>query len=245
MNLTDIRTIAAKDLWVALHRRATVITLLLFPLLAALGLNAVLRFSGQRSGGIPAGRLPSLLDAFLFFFVIGAATLPTGIAAYSLVGEKVERSLEPLLATPARDTDILLAKSLAALLPPITASWLGAVLFMVLADAQTHTKLGHAYFPNTSATLVVLLVMPLAAALAVMINVLVSSRTVDVRTAQQIGALPALPFAALYVLSEVGAITLTTTATLLVCAGLAVLVVAMFFAGRAIFNREEILTRWR
>lgn len=245
MNLADIRTIAAKDLWIAMHRRATAVTLMAFPLLVAFGMNAVLRYGGARHGGIPVSTLPGLMDSFLFFFVIGAATLPTAIAAYSLVGEKMERSLEPLLATPASDTDILLAKSLAALLPPIAATWIGAALYMILADLQTRGRLGLTYFPNGSALLVVLLVIPLAAALAVMINVLVSTRTVDVRTAQQIGALPALPFAAIYVSSEVGAFTLTTGSTLVVCGALVLAVVGMFLAARAVFGREEILTRWR
>ncbi len=36
------------------------------------------------------------MNAFSFWFVIGAAFLPVTIASYSLVGEKVQKSLEPL-----------------------------------------------------------------------------------------------------------------------------------------------------
>ncbi|MCV2394936.1 ABC transporter permease subunit [Actinotalea sp. M2MS4P-6] len=245
MSLADVRTIAAKDLWVALHRRATVGTIALFPLIAGVGLGIVVRYIVHRAENIPADVLTGLLDSFLFFSVIGAATIPTGIAAYSLVGEKVERSLEPLLATPVSDGDILVGKFLAAWLPSIGATWVGMAVFMTLADLQTRDLLSGAYFPTGPSMLTAFVVVPLAAALGVAISVLVSARANDVRTAQQIGALPALPFAALYVTSEVGGIDLDTETMLWVCAVLVVLVAGLLWAARAMFNREDILTRWR
>ncbi len=244
MSLSDVRTIAAKDLWVALHRRATVMTIVLFPAIAALGLGFVVHYIMSKAASLPPEALTGLLDSFLFFSVIGAATIPTGIAAYSLVGEKVERSLEPLLATPASDADILLGKFVAAWVPAVVVTWLGMAAFMTLADLETRTVLGGVYFPNGPAMLTMLVVVPLAAALSVAISVLVSARVTDVRTAQQVGALPALPFAALYVTSEVGAITLDTTTMLWVCVALVVLVAALMWAARATFNRDDILTRW-
>ena len=245
MNLADVVTITGKDLRTATQRRSIRTSLLLLPLIGAIGLPLVLRLAGRKTGGVPAAALPPLLDAFLFFFVIAAATLPTAIAAYALVGEKMERSLEPLLATPVSDEDVLLGKSLAAFLPSVVVTWLGALLFMVITDVESHATLGYVYFPNASALVVLLLVVPLASALSVGISVIVSSRATDVRSAQQIGALPALPFAALYVAAEIQAVTLTASTLLLVSAVLVVIVVALFFAARATFSREEILTRWK
>ncbi len=245
MRTRDIAAIAGKDLRTALVRRSIRISLIMFPLLAALGFPLVLRSVERKTGGIPAATLPHLLDAFAFFFVIAAATLPTAIGAYALVGEKIERSLEPLLATPVTDVDILLGKSLAAFIPSVLATWVCTVLFMVIADLQTHATLGYAYFPNPASWVLLLVLVPLAAALSVVINVLVSARVTDVRSAQQIGALPAVPFAALYVSAEIGAITLDTATILIVSAILVVIVVGLFVAARSTFNREEILTRWK
>ena len=245
MNVRDVTTIAAKDLRTATARRSIRVTLVLFPLIAALGFPLVLQSAGRKTGGIPASALPTLLDAFLFFFVIAAATLPTAIGAYALVGEKVERSLEPLLATPVSDEDILLGKSLAAFIPSVLVTWICAALFMAISDVQTHATLGYSYFPNSSAWLLVLLVVPLAAALSVVINVLVSARATDVRSAQQVGALPALPFAALYVAGEIKAITLAGWTLVVVAGVLVVVVVGLFATARSTFSREEILTRWR
>ena len=241
MNYRNVATIAAKDMGIVMTRRSVRLSLILLPLGVAIGLPQVARFAG---GGIPAGLLPGFLTAFLFFFAVTAAMLPVAIASYSLVGEKVERSLEPLLATPTTDGEILLGKGIAAFAPPIAAIWIGGVVFMALSDQETHARLGHAYFPNATALLILGVFVPLMAVLSVEYSVLVSARSTDVRAAQQAGMLILLPAAALYVLAEIGAITLDP-ATLAVAAGiLAAIDLAMAFASRATFRREEILTRW-
>lgn len=246
MRLTDVLTIAGKDVWVTMRRRSIVAALALFPLLVGLGLPLVLVFAGRKTGGLPpADVLTRLLPSFQFFFVIGAATLPTAIASYSFVGEKVERSLEPLLATPVSDVDILLAKSLAAVVPSVVSMWLGVTVFMTVADIQAHDTLGYWFFPNTTAAIAMLLLVPLVATVSAEVSVLVSARASDVRSAQQTGTLVVIPFAALYVASELGAITLDPGSMLALAVVLIVVAVALFFAARTAFNREEILTRWK
>ena len=51
--------------------------------------------------------------------------------------------------------------------------------------------------------MVLLMVTPLAAVFAVEVNVLVSARVNDVRTATQLGSLVVLPLFAIYLLSEI------------------------------------------
>jgi ABC-2 type transport system permease protein len=82
-----------------------------------------------------------LINSFSFWFVIGASLLPVGIASYSLIGEKVQKSLEPLLATPTTDEEILAGKSIAAFIPAILSNYLGAVIFMLLINKFTFSKL--------------------------------------------------------------------------------------------------------
>lgn len=244
MNASDIVTIARKDLWVALHRRATRLSLVLFPLIVAIGLSAVVgRVVGRPR--VSPEVLSQLAEAFLFFFVIEAAVLPTAIAAYSLVGEKVERSLEPLLATPVTDRDMLLGKALAAWLPTVLATWAGAVLFMIGADWQTRSSPGVTTLPNSTAWVILALVIPLTALASVLVSVLVSVRATDVRSAQQVSALIVLPFAGIYVTSEIGVLTLDPPSLLWLALALAVVDVVLFLLARAAFDREEILTRWR
>lgn len=237
--------VAAKDLGIVRKKRSLLLSILAFPLGAAVGLPLVVEFVGRRSGGIPAAILPGLLNSFSFFFMIGAVALPTAIASYSLVGEKVEKSLEPLLATPTTDGEILLGKAVAAFLPPLLAIYLGAGVFMGLCDAITRPALGHFYYPNGTIAALLLTVTPLSCLLAVEASVLISSRASDVRSAQQMAGLLVLPFAAIYVAAEVGAIPLDIVHLLEIAGGLLLVDAVLFMAMRATFRREEILTRWR
>jgi ABC-2 type transport system permease protein len=238
-----VATIAAKDLRILVTKRSIRVPTVIFPLAAAVGLPLVVRYAG--GGRIPAEVLPRLFDAFTFFFVFPAMVLPAAIASYSIVGEKVERSLEPLLAAPVTDGEILLGKTIAAFVPPIVATWAGSVLFMALCDQLTRHRLGHPYFPNATAAVILAVVMPLAAILSVEFSVLVSARVSDVRAAQQFGALAVLPFGAVYVMLEIGVFALTRPALGIMAGILVAIDLGLFFAARATFRREEILTGWK
>jgi ABC-2 type transport system permease protein len=239
MNWQNVATIARKDLTVMMTRRSLRIGLLVLPLGLAILFSQIVAH-----GSFASGSLPQTLNAFLFFFMIYTGALPATIASYSLVGEKVERSLEPLLATPASDSEILLGKGLAALLPPLAAIWAGMFLLMGLCDAYTRTTLGYLYFPNWMAAVTVFGVAPLLATMAVGFSVLWSARVSDVRTAQQLAALTAIPGAGLYIALISGAFSLDLASLAVMCGALAVADTALAFAARAVFHREEILTRW-
>jgi ABC-2 type transport system permease protein len=171
--------------------------------------------------------------------------MPVGIASYSLIGEKVQKSLEPLLATPTTDEEILAGKSIAAFLPAMCANFIGAVLFMVLADLFTYRTLTYLYYPNWDIALILFLVAPLACLLGVGYNVLISSRMNDVRTAQQLGVLILFPFGAVYLLSELRVLTLTTPNLSIMAAVLLVIDGIVFYLVKATFQRDEILTKWK
>jgi len=244
MRISKAWIIAAKDLRIFRRNKTVLRLVILFPLIVSIGLPMVIHFAGPNHGGIALSRLPTLLNAFSFFFIIGAAYLPTFIASYSLVGEKVEKSLEPLLATPITDSELLLGKSIASFLPSIVALYIGAAIFMLLNDLFTHQTLGYYYFPNWTMGIILLLVAPLAAILSVEMSVIISSRTTDVRAAQLLGGLIAPPFVAIYVVSEIGSITLNTNNLFIIAAVILLVDVILFFISTKTFQREEILTKW-
>jgi ABC-2 type transport system permease protein len=244
MDLQNVWTVASKDFSVLRMKKSIVYTIVAFPLGMAIGLPAVVWLVEIRNA-ISFVALFPLFNAFNFFFIIVASTLPAGMSSYSIVGEKVEKSLEPLLATPATDGEILLGKSLASFLPSIGATYFGAAIFMVLIDVITHQQLGYLFYPNWDAGVFILLAAPLACLFSVELNVIVSARVSDVRTANQFGGLLVIPFAALYVLGEINVVQLTANNLLIISAVLLLVDVLLFFVSRSTFRREEILTKWK
>jgi ABC-2 type transport system permease protein len=235
--------IAAKDFKTFRKKKGILYLVAFIPLYVAILIPVVIGYVGQKK--TPA-ELMVLLPAFLFLYVILGSYLSTPIASYTIAGEKLEKSLEPLLATPTTDSEILLGKGAAAFLPPLAATLGGSALFMLLMDLTTEGKLGYYYFPDWNSAIVILLLLPLALLMSVQINVIVSSWVTDIRAGQQLGALTVVPFIGLYVAGEVDFINLGDATNLAVIAGaLVVADVLLFFLSRATFRREEILTKWK
>lgn len=236
--------VASKEFSVYRTKTYILYSVVILPIALSLGLPAVIWLSEMR-GGFPLAVVPVLLNAFSFFFIILASIIPTMLASYSFVGEKVERSLEPLLATPATDGELLLGKGLAAFLPSIGAVCAGAVLFMGASDAVSRGVLGYLYFPNWGSGIILLLAVPLATVLSIEANVIISSMVGDVRAAQQVGSLVALPTGGVYVLAEVNFVSLNVTDLLLISVAFLGMDVALLLVSKATFRREEILTKWK
>jgi ABC-2 type transport system permease protein len=245
MKLSKVWIIAEKDFAIFRKKKSIIYSVALFPLFVSISLPLIVQFIGSKSGGIPAEALPTVLNAYSLFFITGAVTLPTAIASYSLVGEKVQKSIEPLLATPTTEREILLGKSIAAFLLPIAALYIGAVIFMVLIDSLTYSTLGYFYFPNWNMGIIMALVAPLGSILAIEFDILVSSRVSDVRAAQQLGGIVALPFVGIYVLAEASIFSLESSNLLIISASLVAIDVILFYISEELFRSEKILTKWK
>jgi ABC-2 type transport system permease protein len=236
--------VARHDMHLFRQKRGILVGIVAYPLGVGIGFPLLVALILAKGHADASAWLPTYLDAFSFWFVIGAASLPTTIAAYSIVGEKVSKSLEPLLATPTTDGEILVGKGLAAFLPTAIGTWSGALLFQVLIDLETRGVLGYLYYPNWEMVVSLFVLMPLAALLAIEASVVISSRVTDVRSAQQYSGIIILPLILVYVASEV-VLTLNVSTLLLLGAALAVVVLALYATSVRTFHREEILTRWK
>lgn len=248
MRFSQSWIVTSKDFATFRKKRNIIYSTFIIPFVVSFLFPFVIQYAEGKNGGngMPASELVVLLPAFTFFYLILAGLIPTTIASYSLVGEKVEKSLEPLLATPTTDGEILFGKGVAAFLPPLAAILSASVIFMGLTDAVTLGRLGYYFFPNWNAAIVLFLMAPLATVLSVEWNVLISSRVSDVRIAQQIGMLLILPFAGIYVGGELNLIPLGDTNTLVIISLILALVDLLFlYVVQATFRREEILTKWK
>lgn len=245
MDLQNAWNVALKDFKIYRKKTSVIYATVALPFIVGVAFPSILDYSMHNAKRVlgPAAVI-TLMDSFSIWFLVGAVIIPTAIASYSLVGEKIQKSLEPMLATPMSDGDILLGKTISGLIIPVAALYAGSILYMGLMDYFTQGLLGYLYYPNWSIG-VILLGAPLASLLSVEINVIISSRLNDVRTAQQLGSLVVLPFIGFYFASELNFFPLNNENLAIIAGGIAVFDGVMFFVARATFQREEILTRWR
>jgi ABC-2 type transport system permease protein len=180
------------------------------------------------------------LTLLLLVPVTGAITF----AGHSLVGEKLGRSLEPLLASPLTTVELLIGKVIGALIPSLAVMAVTFALYLL--------GIGLLAEPGVLGAMVDLRTLllvgglgPMASLVALQVGVLVSARVNDPRTAQQFGALLILPLTGLFMAQMAGVFVLTTGMMLTLLAGLVVVWALLLALGVWLFDRETILTRWR
>lgn len=223
---------------------------ILFFMHMELGRTGTLRSSsplpGYLAGYDPAdGVLIMMLNQFVVYFLMVPLALPIYIAAFSVIGEKQSRSLEPLLATPIRTWELLAGKAIAAVVPPVVASWVSYALFALGARFLVTSAAYTAVVVNPLWLLAMLTLSPLFALLSVLAGVIASSRMNDPRAAQQWSALFILPVVGIGMAMMFGVIA--TSMELLLVGSVAVLLLDLIALRLAVrlFQREAILTRWK
>jgi ABC-2 type transport system permease protein len=192
--------------------------------------------------GPEAGVQVFLFQQFLLMLLLIPVTGSMAFASYSVIGEKQNRTLEPLLATPLTTAELLLAKTVAALAPSLAIMVATSVLFFGgIAFLAAPGVLAAMLTPRTAAVLFAL--GPLASLVALQLAVVVSSRVNDPRTAQQVGVLIILPITGLMVAQFSGAFVLTIPVVGTICLVLIAISIALTIIGAVVFDREAILTR--
>lgn len=182
---------------------------------------------------------------FMTLFLLMPLIIPVSIAAYSIVGEKVQRSLEALLATPVTTAELLLGKCVAAVLPAVAATWLSFVVFAVGARIFAVSDLVFSRLITGVWLMVVLLFSPLLSGLGVGLSIIMSSRVNDPRAVEQSIGMLVIPVLGLFIAQLTGIVTLNYV-TVLIGSLLLLLVDAVTMrAAVRLFDREAILTRWK
>lgn len=206
----------------------------------------IMALAGEMCAGLSAMDCSYVytLNMFVLMFMILPVAIPVTIAAYSIVGEKTTRSLEPLLATPITTPELLGAKIIAAAVPAIIGTWIAFGLFLIGVKIMATPAVFGEFF-KVHWLLAIFFVSPLLAILSTCIAVIVSSRVTDPRVAEQLSAVVILPVILLVIGQSVGLILIDRR--IMLWLGLVVLVLDALLLWLAIrlFQRETILTRWK
>lgn len=189
---------------------------------------------------VSSSKLDTRIGISLLYMLLIPAIVPSALAAYSVVGEREQGTLEPVLTTPISREEFLIGKALAALLPTLLVAYAIFGIFLAATALFAHAGIVSAVFSG-SHILIQLLFTPLIAGWAIWIGIAISSRVTDIRAAQQLSVFASLLPLAVVALMSLNVITPSTDLAL----GLAAVLLAVdglaWRAVAAMFDRERLL----
>ena len=266
--MNKIQTIIRKEWAEVFKNRMVIFTVIFLPLLMTaipLGIIYSTRGTASAAGNAVSNQLPSemtqslcpnglsgsecfqvfMVSEFMMLFMLVPVAIPVTIAAYSIVGEKTTRSLEPLLATPITTLELLVGKCLAAVIPAILATYAAFGIFALGTWVIVANKMLLAALLDTRWLLAIFVVGPLLALLAVIFSLMISSRVNDPRVAEQISMIIILPVLAGFFGQVAGLFVLNKAIISVVALVMLGLDILMVYLATRVFQREQILTRWK
>jgi ABC-type Na+ efflux pump permease subunit len=234
MSRRRVRAIFRKELRDYRRNGHIVATMIILPLIFVIPpLINVFALSAQAA--IAVGRQDPLL------YLLGIpALVPATIAAFSVVGERQQGTLEPVLSTPIRREEFVLGKALSTLVPSLGVAYLVYALTVLAIVLFARPAVSSALLQSQD-VLAQLAFTPLVAAWSIWLGIAISTRSSDVRVAQQLGTLANLPSVVVVALIAYNVIHASVGLALGAAALLLFLDVAGWRMTAAIFGRERLI----
>ncbi|MBV9195394.1 MAG: ABC transporter permease subunit [Solirubrobacterales bacterium] len=168
------------------------------------------------------------------------ALIPAALAAYAVVGERQQGTLEPVLSTPIRREELLLGKALAVLVPAVGVAYVVFGVFIGLVALFAHRGVASALIRGPD-ILAQIIFTPLLAAWSIWVGIAISTRASDLRVAQQLSILASLPTIALTTLISLDVIHPTLGLALALGAALLLANRLGWRIVSALFDRERLI----
>lgn len=205
-----------------------------FPLLVVVMSAQGAPFLARRFPGFSVGALVPFGLMIVGFFPVSFSLM---MALETFAGEKERNSLEALFSSPLSDRALYVGKTLAALIPPVLASYLSMGIYF------TGVLITLRYRPDWG-LLGALGALDLAQALVMVAAALIiSSHTTSVRAANLLASFIILPMSLVLQFNNLFVIWGAAHYLWLVALGLGVFALLLLRMGVRLFNREDILTR--
>jgi ABC-2 type transport system permease protein len=230
-----VRAIVRKELRDYRRNRYMLVTMALIPVIFLIQpVIAVLN--------LPAAASVPLRNRDQLLYMLGIPVLvPALVAAASVVTERQQGTLEPVLTTPVSREEFLLAKALAPLLPSVVVSYAVYALFVIIIELFAAPSVASSLLTGP-VILAQIVFTPLLAAWSIWVGLAISTMVSDIRAAQQLSTLANLPIVALSTLIAFNVIH--PTLQLAVALGIALLVgyrIGWRVVSR-LFDRERLIT---
>jgi ABC-2 type transport system permease protein len=235
MSRRRVRAIVRKELREIRHNRSLLAGMAVLPLLFLVQ-PLVTVFA------VPAAEATSVRHAHELIYMLGIpALMPALLAAYAVVGERRQGTLEPLLTTPIRHDELLLGKAVGVLAPAVAVAYgvFGLFLAAVALFAAPGVAPALIRGPDVAAEL---LLTPLVTGWSTWLAMAISARVGDIRVAQQLSVLASVPTVVVAALVAFGVLPPTLPTALALGAALLVLNRLGRRMVVAAFDRERLLS---
>jgi ABC-type Na+ efflux pump permease subunit len=236
VDATRVRAVISKELRDYRRKRSIVVTMVILPAVFLIQPTLAVFLASPSTATAQVYRV-----SLLFLLLIPVIT-PSTLAAYSVVGEREQGTLEPLLTTPLRTQEFILGKAAAVMIPTVVMSYGVFGLFLAVVRLFANPAIASGMFHQGPMLLALFLFTPLLAGWAVVVGMAVSVRASEVRVAQQLGTLASFPPLGVVILLGVGVIHPTFKIALLFAAGLLVIDVRAWRIVARMFDRERLIT---
>jgi ABC-type Na+ efflux pump permease subunit len=191
--------------------------------------------------GTPSATLNTRVEYSLFLPLLVPVFVPSIMSAYSVVGEREQGTLEPVLTTPVGRAELLMGKAAAIFMPAAALGYLIFGVFVAITQLAARPAVAAAvrHAPQLPAALVFI---PLLAAWAIWAGLAISTRVSDTRVAQQLSVLGSLPPVALAALMQFQVINPTFALAAALAGGLLAIDCAAGLVVVRLFDRERLIT---
>jgi ABC-type Na+ efflux pump permease subunit len=234
-----VGAVVRKELRDFRRKRSIVATMCILPLLFLVEPVITIFLVTPSTSG--AALQKSLILPILYLLLI-PTIMPSTLAAYSVVGEREQGTLEPLLTTPIRQQEFLLGKATSVMIPTLALSYAVFVLFLGAVRLFAPSVVSSAAFHNGPVILALFLLAPLLAGWGIVVGMAVSIRASEARVAQQLGMLASFPPVGLIILLAVGVVSPTFLVALAFFVGLLVVDALLLRFVSGMFDRERLVT---
>lgn len=243
MNWGNVKQIFIKDLEELSKNRYVFYSMLVMPVIL-ISITIVNIYSAVSSPPVSTTEVTILTSTFSEIIILIPAVVSVLIGATSVVIEKNNRSLEPLLATPITTTELMIGKALTPFVPAIMLSFAAYGVVIPAVDYLTYSVFGGYILPTRMMLYQMFVMAPLIGLFGTFVALFISTKIKDVRAAQQVSMLSVMP---LLLILIVGTIALASTYYLLLAVTLIIVAAVVGFARLTIkqFNRESILISWK
>ena len=238
VNIARIGAVIRKELAELRRNRLIVVTAATLPVVFLIGPTATIL-------SIKASALSTTLgkrvDYALFLPLMVSVLVPAVMSAYSVVGEREQGTLEPVLTTPVSRAELLIGKAVAVFMPAAALGYLIFGVFVAITQLAASPPVAAAvrHAPQLLAALVFI---PLLAAWAIWAGLAISARVSDTRVAQQLSTLASLPPLALAALMQFRVISPTFGLAAALAGALLVIDCAACLVVARLFDRERLIT---